>query len=944
MTDVLIDARRGAGSSLEILYGTVTWKPTLTHSRGTSVVLPAPTTFDLVDGQVVATNVQPTPEPVEGQIEWAYEVTFRDRHSKSYSFLVGVPDSTSQVNFISLPRYFETKPPLFGQGPQGEQGEAATVAVGTVSGGTEASVTNTGTNTDAVLNFVLPKGDKGDKGDNSTYLGFAVKAFGDAPSTWPNGVTSIRGRAAEGWPFSIASVLNLYTGAPGTGLQIIKDYANSGTIPLIRWATGGSSDSWGPTQPLLPGVATQLLDGLMSSADKTKLDNMLLATNSKNVNDSPATYPNGISITRGSTDLGWPNDHPSTGVSSANIITFKAEGVNGGVIQFARDYFRNYTPLRVRFSNSSGVWSDFVSLATREDMLERLPLNFLDYGGVADGVTDNSAALTSFIDMLNSDKRKGYIPRGDYILKSRVVVPAGSSGWGLFGDGKRETRLLFRPDGVPSSATVLTGVGVTDMTLRDFSVDGGRSIHGVRGHAISFRNAESCEIDRLHIRDHGYSAIMIFANNVDAGVYGRNYIRDTDADGTNDSDNGFLYVNMEGCYFINVTAKNGGQNAHNTPSSGIQFKNRCTNCHMVNVASYGYKDGIGLGGDTDNFGPTNNTVVGYAYDCHISLSMGSAIGNQIQIHSTGATRNDVRLAANNADNFIEAYIDANPKSSASIYFGSNFNTVTVKYMPNGITKLATFVVASRYNKLLVESRYASSGQNITTLVENLSENTSNYVGTYDSIFRTSTLTPDGSTALYFHDPTGKQNYIAHQGSNQLFSFRSDGSNIFTVQPTMMSPGSDNLMALGSTSRRFTQLYAVSGTINTSDEREKQDISTELSPELKAWAKVDFVKFKWRDAVDKKGKKARWHFGVIAQDVKKAFESEGLDPFEYGILCYDEWGYQPEEREPDELASDGTLVRQGELIHPEQQAGNRYGVRYEEALALESAYLRSQLNK
>ena len=59
------------------------------------------------------------------------------------------------------------------QGPQGEKGEtgetgaAATVQVGTTTtgaAGSQAQVTNSGSNAAAVLNFVIPKGDKGDPG------------------------------------------------------------------------------------------------------------------------------------------------------------------------------------------------------------------------------------------------------------------------------------------------------------------------------------------------------------------------------------------------------------------------------------------------------------------------------------------------------------------------------------------------------------------------------------------------------------------------------------------------------------------------------------------------------------------------------------------------------------------------------------------------------------
>jgi len=47
-------------------------------------------------------------------------------------------------------------------GPAGADGEAATVTVGTTTTGapgTEASVTNVGTATDAILNFVIPAGE-----------------------------------------------------------------------------------------------------------------------------------------------------------------------------------------------------------------------------------------------------------------------------------------------------------------------------------------------------------------------------------------------------------------------------------------------------------------------------------------------------------------------------------------------------------------------------------------------------------------------------------------------------------------------------------------------------------------------------------------------------------------------------------------------------------------
>lgn len=53
-------------------------------------------------------------------------------------------------------------------GPAGQDGLSATIQVGTVNtlpAGSNATITNSGDETNAVFNFGIPKGDKGDKGD-----------------------------------------------------------------------------------------------------------------------------------------------------------------------------------------------------------------------------------------------------------------------------------------------------------------------------------------------------------------------------------------------------------------------------------------------------------------------------------------------------------------------------------------------------------------------------------------------------------------------------------------------------------------------------------------------------------------------------------------------------------------------------------------------------------
>lgn len=165
-----------------------------------------------------------------------------------------------------------------------------------------------------------------------------------------------------------------------------------------------------------------------------------------------------------------------------------------------------------------------------------------------------------------------------------------------------------------------------------------------------------------------------------------------------------------------------------------------------------------------------------------------------------------------------------------------------------------------------------------------------------------------------------------------------------------APGDDASIYLGNASKRWSQVYAATTAISTSDERAKTDITDPDEALMRAWGKVNFRVFQFKDAVEKKGSYARLHVGVIAQQVVRAFESEGLDAYRYGLLCYDQWQDEYEDVEvvdaPEIVAEDGTVTPakthiEHRLVTP---AGYRYGIRYEEALALEAAYLRWELQK
>ena len=117
----------------------------------------------------------------------------------------------------------------------------------------------------------------------------------------------------------------------------------------------------------------------------------------------------------------------------------------------------------------------------------------------------------------------------------------------------------------------------------------------------------------------------------------------------------------------------------------------------------------------------------------------------------------------------------------------------------------------------------------------------------------------------------------------------DGSD--TIQPRGTDAAvRDNAIDLGSSSQRFDDIFATNGTINTSDENEKQNIASLTSAEISAATAISklFKTFKWKDKVAAKGDDARTHTGVVAQQVKSAMSDAGLDASKYAFWCSDTW--------------------------------------------------------
>lgn len=106
-------------------------------------------------------------------------------------------------------------------------------------------------------------------------------------------------------------------------------------------------------------------------------------------------------------------------------------------------------------------------------------------------------------------------------------------------------------------------------------------------------------------------------------------------------------------------------------------------------------------------------------------------------------------------------------------------------------------------------------------------------------------------------------------------------------------GSDNTQNFGSASKRWAEIFAGNNVINTSDETLKtfgvdfSDAEKRVAVKLKEL----LTNYKWNESIEREkegGNKARIHIGLGAQSLAQAFKTEGLNPDDYAMFCYDEW--------------------------------------------------------
>lgn len=180
-------------------------------------------------------------------------------------------------------------------------------------------------------------------------------------------------------------------------------------------------------------------------------------------------------------------------------------------------------------------------------------------------------------------------------------------------------------------------------------------------------------------------------------------------------------------------------------------------------------------------------------------------------------------------------------------------------------------------------------------------------------------------------------------TNQTVRLDTGPGTYLQFSATALTPNQTNSYTLGTASNAWAGGTTQTAFTVLSDERAKTPLQAVTDNLLDAWSEVGFGQYQLLDRIEAKGEDgARWHFGILAQRAIEAFARHGLDAHRFAFLCHDKWDaeYEPEvlTRETfNEETGDWQLEQYetGKMICI-LEAGDRYGIRYEEALVLEAA--------
>jgi hypothetical protein len=200
---------------------------------------------------------------------------------------------------------------------------------------------------------------------------------------------------------------------------------------------------------------------------------------------------------------------------------------------------------------------------------------------------------------------------------------------------------------------------------------------------------------------------------------------------------------------------------------------------------------------------------------------------------------------------------------------------------------------------------------------------------------TARLTSANGTDVNFDFKRLGSDWRIHNTTGLLF-FGQSSDDLATVGDVLrlggasVTPAVDNTVTLGSSTNRWTQVFAVNGVINTSDARLKENISG-VKYGLDAVMKMQPVTFTWKEKGIDQGKN---HIGFLAQDIRQVIPEAVVDH---------EWREKPDSRDREWVPAENLGVSYSEIT-PVLVKAIQEQQKMIEQLKWEIASLRTELNK
>ena len=299
-----------------------------------------------------------------------------------------------------------------------------------------------------------------------------------------------------------------------------------------------------------------------------------------------------------------------------------------------------------------------------------------------------------------------------------------------------------------------------------------------------------------------------------------------------------------------------------------------------------------------------NTVTGIGFDNSIT-AVTSARFNFLSSGATGAYSTETR-------HYAFGIPGGANQESLSMTYSSTGGTITSLASGSGVTRSLTIYGGTVFNTdgtLSITNATAatttttgalrvSGGVGISGALHAAGEISSRTTGTRAGL---NCVTAGGNFAIMSADGDGAGDFhIYDLGSNRgVFGYFRTVNEIVFANSTSVAvrPHTDNFTVLGTSTKRWKEVWSANGTLQTSDARAKRDINVISGTDaLTFLSKIDPVTYHWKDNTSSKK-----HSGIIAQNLLQGLQETFTDHDEYALV------HKPENPEENYAVNYGELI-------------------------------------